>query len=255
MGFKTCLPTNLLFIRLRFCLPRRLENFGKYCPICWLKVELTGVGFTAGAGASGLRNSASCSKGTANGPSGLSTDTSDNNCFATPPPRPAAIITPRLTGLERDVTAGEVGEAADALTLGLQVDVLLFRPLPPALVDWLLDSLTSLPRTPAQEAFIPISGDPVIAVEIPSEAKLSFLIICLHSYSRPKQGSFLSPSIRNISPIVILPQLDKDHPCLGSNPARLDRFIFKFFSLPPTIKTSFFNLTLSLAAQSSFISS
>jgi len=135
IGFKTCLPTNLLFIRLRFCLPRRLENFGKYCPICWLNVELTGVGFTAGAGASGLRNSASCSKGTARGPSGLSAAVSDNSCLATPPPRPAAIMIPRLTGLERDVTAGEVGEPAGALMLGLQVDVLLLRPLPLPLVS------------------------------------------------------------------------------------------------------------------------
>ena len=160
IGFKTCLPTNLLFIRLRFCLPRRLENFGKYCPICWLNVELTGVGFTAGAGASGLRNSVSCSKGRANGPSGLSTIVSDNSCLATPTPRPAAIMMPRLTGLERDVTAGEVGDPAGALMLGLQADVLLLRPLPPPLGSWLVESFTSLPRTPAQEGFIFISGDP-----------------------------------------------------------------------------------------------
>ena len=44
--------------------------------------------------------------------------------------------------------------------LGLQADVLLLRPLPPPLGSWLVESFTSLPRTPAQEGFIFISGDP-----------------------------------------------------------------------------------------------
>ncbi len=165
IGFNTCLPTNLLFMRLRFCRPRRFENLGKYCPICWWKTELIGAGLTAGpgAGANGFLNSpvadSCCSIGTANGPSWdccFSALPSDISCFATPPPRPAAIWMPRLTGLLRDAVppVGVVGDdAADTRTLGLDADKLLCRPRP-TFNDWLEVNFNNFPRTPIQSGLI-----------------------------------------------------------------------------------------------------